>query len=92
VQDIDAQFLGNKYLASKGWRPLWGVGRHILGSQIFDYWFDPDMNVVEHFTDGDLVTSDQQPEFHQVSDDSLAQWGPPMPVENFISRLPYESS
>lgn len=84
VQDLDAQFLGNKYLRSQGWNPLWGIGRHILGSQIFDYWFDPTGNVVEHFTDGDLVTPGHKPELHQVSDDSLAQWGPPMPVENFI--------
>ncbi len=86
VQDVDAQFLGNKYLVSKGWRPLWGVGRHILGSQIFDYWFDPAGNVVEHFTDGDLVKPGAQPSLHQVSDDSLAQWGPPLPVANFLDR------
>jgi catechol 2,3-dioxygenase-like lactoylglutathione lyase family enzyme len=90
VQDIDTEFLGNKYLCSKGWLPLWGVGRHILGSQIFDYWFDPEGNVVEHFTDGDVVQPGHKPEFHQVSDDSLAQWGPPMPVMNFIQRRPYK--
>jgi len=90
VQDIDAEFLGHKYLGAKGWHPLWGVGRHILGSQIFDYWFDPDGNVVEHFTDGDVVQPGHTPEFHQVSDDSLAQWGPPMPVMNFIQRRPYK--
>ncbi|WP_313802676.1 VOC family protein [Sphingobium sp.] len=89
VQDIDAQFLSNKYLNARGWTPLWGVGRHILGSQVFDYWFDPEGNVVEHFTDGDLVLSGRTPEFHQVSDDSLAQWGPPMPVGNFIERIPF---
>lgn len=88
IQDVDAAFLGNKYLLSKGWKPLWGIGRHILGSQIFDYWFDPDGNVVEHFTDGDLVRGEHQVEYHQVSDDSLAQWGPPMPVANFIERKP----
>ena len=32
-----------------------GVGRHILGSQVFDYWKDPWGHVVEHFTDGDLL-------------------------------------
>jgi len=88
VQDVDAQFLGHQFLRSRGWQPLWGVGRHILGSQIFDYWFDPSGNVVEHFTDGDLVGEDHKVEFHQVSDDSLAQWGPPMEVARFIDRLP----
>lgn len=89
VEDLDAQFLGNKYLQKKGWTSLWGIGRHILGSQIFDYWFDPEGNVVEHFTDGDLVQPGRQPELHQVSDNSLAQWGPPMPVSNFIERRPF---
>jgi catechol 2,3-dioxygenase-like lactoylglutathione lyase family enzyme len=88
VQDVDAQFLGHQFLKSRGWQPLWGVGRHILGSQIFDYWFDPSGNVVEHFTDGDLVGKGHKTEFHQVSDDSLAQWGPPMEVARFIDRLP----
>lgn len=27
-----------QWLASKGYTPSWGVGRHILGSQVFDYW------------------------------------------------------
>jgi len=84
VQDLDAQFLGNKYMLARKWRPLWGVGRHILGSQIFDYWFDPDGNVVEHFTDGDLVAPEKEAEFHQISDDSLAQWGPPIAVQDFV--------
>jgi catechol 2,3-dioxygenase-like lactoylglutathione lyase family enzyme len=87
VQDLDAQFLGNKYLLSRAWNPLWGVGRHVLGSQIFDYWFDPEGNVVEHFTDGDLVRAGHTPEFHQVSDESLAQWGPPMSVANFLDKV-----
>ncbi|KAH7201334.1 putative oxidoreductase [Fusarium oxysporum] len=33
----------------------WGVGRHILGPQIFDYCRDPSEFIIEHYTDGDLV-------------------------------------
>ena len=33
-----------------------GVGRHVLGAQVFDYWRDPWGHVLEHFTDGDLLT------------------------------------
>jgi hypothetical protein len=39
VHDFDTQNLGHQWLASKGYESVWGVGRHILGSQIFDYWF-----------------------------------------------------
>jgi hypothetical protein len=41
VHDFDTQALGHQWLAGKGYEPVWGVGRHILGSQIFDYWWDP---------------------------------------------------
>lgn len=40
VHDFDTQQLGHEWLAKKGYSSVWGVGRHILGSQIFDYWWD----------------------------------------------------
>lgn len=85
IEDLDAQFLGNKWLAARGWKHTWGVGRHILGSQIFDYWQDPAGNICEHFTDGDLIKPGTPPGYHQVSDDGLAQWGPPLGVADFIN-------
>nr|AAD12738.1 trihydroxytoluene oxygenase [Burkholderia cepacia] len=85
IQDLDAQFLGNKWLASRGWKPGWGVGRHILGSQIFDYWFDPAGNLVEHFTDGDLIQAGAAPGMHPLDDDALAMWGPPLTASKFVA-------
>ena len=84
VQDFDAQCLGNAWMTQQGWSPFWGVGRHVLGSQIFDYWTDPSGNLIEHFTDGDLFNQDSPAGFTQASDDSLYQWGPPMSVEYFL--------
>lgn len=40
VHDFDIQQLGHQHLESKGYELCWGVGRHVLGSQVFDYWFD----------------------------------------------------
>jgi hypothetical protein len=40
VHDFDTQQLGHEWLAKKGYKSVWGIGRHILGSQIFDYWWD----------------------------------------------------
>jgi len=37
VHDFDTQNLGHQWLAAQGYESVWGVGRHILGSQIFDY-------------------------------------------------------
>ena len=41
VHDFDTQSLGHQWLERKGYELVWGVGRHLLGSQIFDYWWDP---------------------------------------------------
>lgn len=38
VHDFDIQGLGHQWLRDKGYDLVWGVGRHVLGSQIFDYW------------------------------------------------------
>ncbi|KAF4892117.1 Metapyrocatechase 2 [Colletotrichum fructicola] len=38
THDSDMQFLGHDWLRHRGYENCWGVGRHILGSQIFDYW------------------------------------------------------
>lgn len=38
THDFDAQVLGHDWLRGKGYTNCWGVGRHVMGSQIFDYW------------------------------------------------------
>jgi catechol 2,3-dioxygenase-like lactoylglutathione lyase family enzyme len=39
VHDVDIQMLGHTWLREKGYDNCWGVGRHVMGSQIFDYWY-----------------------------------------------------
>jgi catechol 2,3-dioxygenase-like lactoylglutathione lyase family enzyme len=41
VADLDDLMVGHEHLKQAGYQQLWGVGRHILGSQVFDYWRDP---------------------------------------------------
>ncbi|QRK06997.1 VOC family protein [Archangium violaceum] len=79
VVDADAVGMGQRVLRDKGWRHAWGIGRHILGSQIFDYWHDPYGDKHEHYTDGDLFTADVATGIHPTSRDAMAQWGQPMP-------------
>ncbi|KZL82342.1 trihydroxytoluene oxygenase [Colletotrichum incanum] len=55
VADFDIQLLGHDWLAKKGWHSIWGVGRHVLGSQIFDYWADPNGFKIEYYVDDDIV-------------------------------------
>jgi hypothetical protein len=80
VHDFDTQKLGHQWLADKGYKSVWGVGRHILGSQIFDYWWDTTGNMIEHYADGDLVNDQTPIGYGPAGDESLAVWGPEVPA------------
>lgn len=79
VQDLDDLMAGHDHLASKGYVHHWGVGRHVLGSQIFDYWRDPWGHVAEHWTDGDLFNARTETGAVAVGADAPSHWGPPAP-------------
>ncbi len=79
VIDVDALGMGQRVLREQGYQHAWGIGRHILGSQLFDYWQDPWGDKHEHYCDGDLFTADQPTGIHPVSAEAMAQWGPAMP-------------
>ncbi|TXD57313.1 glyoxalase [Ralstonia sp. TCR112] len=79
VIDADAIGMGQRILRERGWKHAWGIGRHILGSQIFDYWQDPWGDKHEHYCDGDMFTADQPTGIHAVSREAMSQWGPVMP-------------
>jgi len=81
VHDFDTQLLGHKWLAKKNYKPVWGVGRHILGSQIFDYWWDTSKFMIEHYTDGDTVNNKTPIGFGPAGSESLAVWGPELPLD-----------
>ncbi|MEV6825974.1 VOC family protein [Amycolatopsis sp. NPDC051102] len=77
VADLDALAAGGEYLRDHGYHHSWGIGRHIQGSQLFDYWRDPDGFMVEHFSDGDLFDATLEPGWAPMTASGLAQWGPP---------------
>jgi catechol 2,3-dioxygenase-like lactoylglutathione lyase family enzyme len=79
VADFDDLMCGHDWLKEKGRRHEWGVGRHILGSQIFDYWRDPWGHTVEHWTDGDLLDAAWGSRTAAIQDLLGTQWGPPPP-------------
>jgi catechol 2,3-dioxygenase-like lactoylglutathione lyase family enzyme len=85
--DLDDIAMGQEYLLSRGWRHAWGVGRHLLGSQIFDYWRDPWGDKVEHFADSDMFTADHPPDVTSLTTAGLYQWGPPVPSDFEAPKL-----
>ena len=76
VSDFDDLMAGHSHLAAAGRHAQWGIGRHILGSQIYDYWLDPYGHMVEHWTDGDLFNNETPPNAADLGALLGSQWGP----------------
>lgn len=81
VMDMDDLMSGHDLLKEKSYRHQWGIGRHILGSQIFDYWRDPWGHTLEHWTDGDLMTASWGSRDATPMDLMGVQWGMKMPAD-----------
>ncbi len=81
VVDINDIYVGNEYLSAKGYKHTWGIGRHTLGSQIFDYWRDPWGMIHEHFVDGDVMNTEHKFKIHSPEAGAGSQWGPQMPAD-----------
>jgi catechol 2,3-dioxygenase-like lactoylglutathione lyase family enzyme len=79
VADLDDLMVGHATLKAAGRTQEWGVGRHILGSQVFDYWRDPWGHLLEHWTDGDQLTAQDGSTTATVQDLLGVQWGPSAP-------------
>jgi catechol 2,3-dioxygenase-like lactoylglutathione lyase family enzyme len=84
VADLDDLMVGGQYLEARGHCHEWGVGRHILGSQVFDYWRDPWGHRVEHWTDGDLLDAHAATNITDIPTMLGHQWGPAAPA-NFAT-------
>lgn len=83
VQDIDAVMSAHDFLIDQGYEIEVGVGRHMAGSQVFDYWTDPFGSRIEHYSDGDVITSNHTPGTLAGTPVELTQWGP-VPPEKFF--------
>ena len=76
VADWDSLMLGHDALRKAGYEHSWGVGKHLLGSQVFDYWKDPNGFTLEHFTDGDLLNESFGSHRAPVEQLLGSHWGP----------------
>jgi len=79
VVDLDALGQGHNVLRANGHRHMWGIGRHVLGSQLFDYWYDPDGMEFEHYTDGDVFTADHETHYVPLEMAGIWAWGDDVP-------------
>jgi catechol 2,3-dioxygenase-like lactoylglutathione lyase family enzyme len=81
VRDVDDVMMGHEHLRSKGYKHMWGIGRHHLGSQIYDYWSDPWGRVHEHWTDSDRINIHHVPTLAKAGEGTRGPWGDPAPRE-----------
>jgi len=70
--------IGQECMRKSQYKHSWGIGRHILGSQIFDYWRDSAGDMFEHYADGDLFDANTHTGYHLFNRDAQHQWGPAM--------------
>jgi catechol 2,3-dioxygenase-like lactoylglutathione lyase family enzyme len=87
VHDVDDVFAGHERLEKLGkYEQMWGVGRHMLGSQVYDYWSDPWGRVHERWADTDRLNAESGSNLLPAHEALSSQWGEP-PPERFISRI-----
>jgi catechol 2,3-dioxygenase-like lactoylglutathione lyase family enzyme len=87
VQDIDDVFIGHEYLSGFGkFEHMWGIGRHLLGSQVYDYWADPWGRVHEHWADTDRLNVHNGGNLVSADEGLRSQWGT-RPPEKFIGHV-----
>jgi catechol 2,3-dioxygenase-like lactoylglutathione lyase family enzyme len=86
VQDIDDVAMGHNYLKAFGsYEHMWGLGRHLLGSQVYDYWADPWGRVHEHWADSDRLNVKNGSHLLAAEEALVSQWGEG-PPEKFINH------
>lgn len=87
VSDIDDVFTGHEHLRRLGkYEHFWGLGRHLLGSQIYDYWADPWGRVHEHWSDTDRLNVANGSNLISAEEGLTSQWGEP-PPDKFIRHV-----
>ena len=83
TQDYEAQQRTHRYLGSKDYEAIWGVGRHPHGSHVFDVWRAPDGARFETFSDTDLFRAQDGTRFHDITSVVVDEWTDNTPERYF---------
>lgn len=88
VPDIDDLLVGHDHLKRNySDKHLWGPGRHVIGSQVFDYWLCPWAHLHEHWTDSDMLNDSYDCAVTPRGQGVVgSQWGPP-PPKVFVDQV-----
>ncbi len=81
VADIDELGLGMTQLMMKGWKHLWGPGRHRPGSDLFVFFRNPAGATIEYHCDEDFIVDPTTWTPREFEPQALSHWGGPPPQE-----------
>jgi catechol 2,3-dioxygenase-like lactoylglutathione lyase family enzyme len=85
VLDWDDVAVGHDFLLSAGYNThTFGIGRHVAGGMVFDYWRDTAGNKVEHWADGDHVNDDYERWHVPAGAVPFKSWGPEPSADFFV--------
>lgn len=84
VLDYEAQLTTHRYLQTKEYESIWGVGRHPHGSHVFDVWRSPDGARFETFSDTDLFREEDGTNYHDISTVVMDKWSNEPPDKYFM--------
>jgi catechol 2,3-dioxygenase-like lactoylglutathione lyase family enzyme len=82
VATLDEVGLGATQMAAAGYGQGWGLGRHVLGSNYFNYVRDPWGSYAEYSFDIDFISAEQNwTTGRPAPENSLYLWGPDVPPD-----------
>jgi AAHS family 4-hydroxybenzoate transporter-like MFS transporter len=90
LADVDELGTGMSYLERRGWRPVWGMGRHYFGSHMFGFFDNPAGSYLEFTCDEDYILDDSQwqPSELDARTTPITMWGGMLPDEVFKGEKP----
>lgn len=85
VEGVDDIFFGYDYLQQRDYDHVRGIGRHALGSQIFDYWMSPFEQMHEHWISQERMTAKSRFNHIQIGEGMSYDTGE-KPPERFVKQ------
>jgi catechol 2,3-dioxygenase-like lactoylglutathione lyase family enzyme len=81
VRDIDELGAGIRYMEARGWKRVWGPGRHGPGSDMFVFFANPAGALLEYHCDEDFITDVAQWSPKVWDPKAISLWGDRPPAE-----------
>jgi catechol 2,3-dioxygenase-like lactoylglutathione lyase family enzyme len=87
VGSFDEIGMGAMHMKESGWEPAWGIGRHVIGSNVFYYIKDPSGSYAEYFHDIDYIPEDAEWQPREWDPKyALYCWGPDVPADFIVNK------